>query len=158
VRRILTDAGLVPGSLALELSEINLLYGSDVLRERLEQLRALNVAVVLDDFGTGYASLGDLRRFAVDAIKVDRTFVARVAEGGMQAALTAAVLSFGRALGLRTVAEGVETPEQVRRLRELGCDDAQGFLFTPPLDAEAMSAWLRDRLDAEEIAPVEAAD
>ena len=158
VRRILADSGLVPGSLALELSEINLLYGSDVLRERLEQLRALNVAVVLDDFGTGYASLGDLRRFAVDAIKVDRTFVARVADGGMQAALTAAVLSFGRALGLRTVAEGVETPEQVRRLRELGCDDAQGFLFTPPLDAEAMSSWLRARLDADEPAPVEAAD
>jgi diguanylate cyclase (GGDEF)-like protein/PAS domain S-box-containing protein len=143
VRTALVETGLTPGSLALEITEGSLLAGSDVLRERLERLRALGVSLVLDDFGTGYASLSNLQRFSVDAIKVDRAFVERVAEGGVPAALAAAVLSFGRSLGLRTVAEGVETADQMQLLRSLGCDDAQGFLFTQPLDADRMEAMLR---------------
>jgi len=143
VRAALTESGISPGSLAFEITEGSLLAGSDVMRERLQRVRELGVQLVLDDFGTGYASLSNLQRFSVDAIKVDRAFVERVAEGGVPAALASAVLSFGRSLGLRTVAEGVETAEQMQQLRALGCDDAQGYLFTTPLDAERMEALLR---------------
>ncbi|MEA2467919.1 MAG: two-component system, chemotaxis family, CheB/CheR fusion protein, partial [Thermoleophilaceae bacterium] len=101
------------------------------------QLKELGVRLALDDFGTGYSSLTYVRRFPIDTLKIDRSFVDGIAGSSEDEAIVTAVLSMGRALGVDVVAEGVETEEQAARLRALGCTLAQGFLFSRPLSAGA---------------------
>jgi diguanylate cyclase (GGDEF)-like protein/PAS domain S-box-containing protein len=132
VRDVLGRTGLPPGRLCLELTESQLMEDPDRAGAVLAELRRLGVGLAMDDFGTGYSSLAYLKRFPVDTLKIDRSFVSGLAEDADDAAIVTAVLALARALGLRTVAEGVETEEQARALRRLGCGHAQGYLFGRP--------------------------
>jgi EAL domain-containing protein (putative c-di-GMP-specific phosphodiesterase class I) len=109
---------------------------------RLLDLKFLGVRLAIDDFGTGYSSLAYLQRFPLDVLKVDKAFVDGVAHGPEESALAAAIIRLGHTLHLRTVAEGVEFPEQVAHLRRLGCQEAQGFLFARPLPADEIANCL----------------
>ena len=129
---------LTEGSLSIELTESELLDDVEASRTRLERIRSLGVGVSLDDFGTGYSSLTYLRRFPVDTVKLDRSFVAGVGADRGDTAIVTAVVDLAAALGLRSVAEGIETPEQLSLLRSLGCDAGQGYLFAPGLEPDEL--------------------
>jgi diguanylate cyclase (GGDEF)-like protein/PAS domain S-box-containing protein len=133
---------LDPSSLTLEITESVLMSDRDVSLARLLDLKFLGVRLAIDDFGTGYSSLAYLQRFPLDVLKVDKAFVDGVALGPEDAALAAAIVRLGHSLHLQTVAEGVEGPEQVRELRRLGCDQAQGYLFARPVPADAIEPFL----------------
>jgi EAL domain-containing protein (putative c-di-GMP-specific phosphodiesterase class I) len=105
-------------------------------------LRALGVRISLDDFGTGYSSLSYLRAFPFDKIKIDRTFMNGLGPHENSMAIIKAVIGLGQSLGMSTTAEGVETEEQLETVREQGCNEAQGFLFSPPLPASGVHALL----------------
>jgi diguanylate cyclase (GGDEF)-like protein/PAS domain S-box-containing protein len=128
------------GDLILELTESVL--AEDATRGTLEELRRLGVQIAIDDFGTGFAALRYLHRFPVDWVKIDRSFLDDLAADGSGAPVASAVVHMAEAFGLSITAEGVETPAQVAGLRRLGCDLAQGFLFTRPVPAEAMTELL----------------
>ncbi|HXF98704.1 MAG TPA: EAL domain-containing protein [Gaiellaceae bacterium] len=138
----LARSGLDPTALTLEITE-NALLESDVVLCRLAALKRDGVRVAIDDFGTGYSSLNYLRRLPVDTLKIAKAFVTDLAESREQQRLASAILRLGATLGLETVAEGVETPEQARALRTLGCRYAQGFLFARPLPAGEVDVLLR---------------
>jgi diguanylate cyclase (GGDEF)-like protein/PAS domain S-box-containing protein len=143
VRRTLDATGLNPALLSLEVAEQVVMTDSAVAATTLDSLKALGVGLCIDDFGTGSSSLRHLRRLPVDAIKIDRECLREIDRNADQAAITAAIIAMAKALGLRTIAEGVETPAQVARLRELGSDEAQGYVFSHPLPAEEITR-LRD--------------
>jgi diguanylate cyclase (GGDEF)-like protein/PAS domain S-box-containing protein len=141
--RAVADSGLPPGMLTIEITE-NLLLGDATLAgTRLAELRALGIKVAVDDFGTGYSSLAYLRRYPVDVLKIDRTFVDPLTDGPRQAALVRSIIDLATALDVDTVAEGVERPEQASALNTLGCHVAQGFYFARPQPAPAISRLLR---------------
>jgi diguanylate cyclase (GGDEF)-like protein/PAS domain S-box-containing protein len=140
--RALATSGLPAGVLTIEITE-NLLLGDAVLAgTRLAQLRALGIQLAVDDFGTGYSSLAYLRRYPVDVLKIDRTFVDPLTDGPRQAALVRSIIDLATALDVDTVAEGVERPEQASALSTLGCHVAQGFYFARPQPAPAISRLL----------------
>jgi diguanylate cyclase (GGDEF)-like protein len=132
ISRILADTGLQPERLMLEITESVLMQGSRENLEILHQLRALGISIVLDDFGTGYSSLSYLRLFPFDQIKIDRSFVSELSSNADCAAIVSAVASLGRSLRIGTVAEGVETEDQLVLARAAGCTHVQGFLFGRP--------------------------
>jgi diguanylate cyclase (GGDEF)-like protein len=132
ISRILTGSGLSPQRLMLEITESVLMQGSSENLEILHQLRKLGISIVLDDFGTGYSSLSYLRLFPFDQIKIDRSFVSELSSNADCAAIVSAVASLGRSLQIDTVAEGVETEDQLVLARASGCTHAQGFLFGRP--------------------------
>ena len=127
VEGVLRDTGFPPGLLEMEITEGTLLHDTAHTLEVLQGLRALGVGLALDDFGKGYSSLGYLRRFPFTRLKIDRAFVDGADAGG--AAIVRAVAALGRELGLRVVAEGIETEEQLRRMQALGCDEGQGYFL-----------------------------
>jgi diguanylate cyclase (GGDEF)-like protein/PAS domain S-box-containing protein len=139
VRRSLQLSGLDPQRLVLEITESALIEDSVVASEHLRVLRALGIRTALDDFGTGYSSLAYVQRLPLDIIKIDKEFVQSVEELRSQA-LANTIITMARNLGLRTVAEGVETESQAIELARLGCEFAQGYLFFKPLSAVAMTA------------------
>jgi diguanylate cyclase (GGDEF)-like protein/PAS domain S-box-containing protein len=145
LRAILSETGLEPGRLCLEITESVLLDDVEAAVEALGRLRELGVRLAIDDFGTGYSSLSYLRRFPVDAVKIDRSFVTGLGSDPAADAIVAAVVNVSRALGLTVVAEGVETDEQLVALRALGCDWAQGYLWSEPLAGTDAHRWLRSR-------------
>jgi diguanylate cyclase (GGDEF)-like protein/PAS domain S-box-containing protein len=132
VRGALAASGLRPERLELEITESVLLEDDRATLETLRRLRALGVRIAMDDFGTGYSSLGYLQRFPFDKIKIDRSFVREMAQDANCMAIVRAVVSLGATLGATITAEGVETPEQLALLREVGCEEAQGFLLGRP--------------------------
>jgi diguanylate cyclase (GGDEF)-like protein len=132
ISRILTESGLSPDRLMLEITESVLMQGSTENFETLHQLRKLGISIVLDDFGTGYSSLSYLRLFPFDQIKIDRSFVSELSSNADCAAIVSAVASLGRSLHIDTVAEGVETEEQLVLAHAAGCTHVQGFLFGRP--------------------------
>ena len=129
VRRVLEARGVSPSSLRLEITESALVRDADGTRRALVALSALGVEVALDDFGTGYSSLARLRRFPIDVLKIDRGFVA-----SDERDIVRTIVSLAEHLGMRVVAEGVETPEQADALRALGCRLGQGWLYAPALE------------------------
>ncbi len=141
VRDALTDSGLPPELLTLEITETVLMADTDVAAERLAELKELGVRLALDDFGTGYSSLSYLSRFPVDILKMDRSFL-REGATPEEAGLTTAVVALGATLRLEVVAEGIEIPGQWQELRELGCQLGQGFYFARPMDTEAIFEYL----------------
>ena len=146
VESALADSGLDPAWLDLELTESALIGGGEAAAGQIRALRALGLRVSVDDFGTGYSSLAYLRRFPLDALKVDRSFVGGLSGAGRTAAqdeaIVRAVVDMAHALDLEVVAEGVETEAQRRTLAALGCDVMQGYLFSPPVPAERLEPFL----------------
>lgn len=142
VRRVLDETGLTPTLLELEMTETAILQSDDATTSTLAELDALGIGVALDDFGTGYSSLSYLKRFPIDRVKIDRSFVGDIAADPDDAALTSAILAMAKSLRLGVVGEGVETEEQAAFLRERGCDELQGELYSPPLTASEFEAFL----------------
>jgi len=145
VRLVLTETGIDPTRVQIELTEHALLHDEDAAGARVAALKDLGLRIAIDDFGTGYSSLSYLQRFPVDLLKVDRSFVAGVARDGDDAAIVRGVIELAHRLGLDSVAEGVETPDQVNTLRALGCERAQGYLLGRPADADTQTAFLTTR-------------
>jgi EAL domain-containing protein (putative c-di-GMP-specific phosphodiesterase class I) len=142
VSAALAAAGLDPQSLVLEITETAIMEQLDAAIAILIEMRRLGVRLALDDFGTGYSSLSYLQRLPVDILKLDRTFVSGVAGSTEDSALARGILTLGQTLGLQTVAEGIETAEQLDALRQLGCQLGQGYFFARPLDPAAVDALL----------------
>jgi diguanylate cyclase (GGDEF)-like protein/PAS domain S-box-containing protein len=136
---IVAASGLDPKLLQLEVTE-RLALGDDEAVGTLDRLRQLGLRVAVDDFGTGHSALGYLRRFPIDVIKLDRSFVERVDHVSPEAAIVQAVIALGHALGMHVTAEGVERAEQVERLRALGCDSAQGHYFSVPVPVDELGS------------------
>src|SRR5260370_25696843 len=139
----MAEAGIGPERIVLELTETVLM--DDRATPVLATLHGMGIGLALDDFGTGYSSLSYLGRYSVDAVKIDATFVAGVGHNIRDTAIITAVLGITRALNLLAIAEGVETTEQRDRLRDLGCDQAQGYLFGRAAPPEAISELLDTR-------------
>ena len=142
VTRALADAGLDPQRLELEVTESLLLADTEATLQTLHRLRALGARISMDDFGTGYSSLSYLRSFPFDKIKIDRTFVAGLTPDDESTAIIKAVVGLGHSLGMSTTAEGIETEAQLAAVRAQGCNEVQGFLFSPPLPASGIAALL----------------
>ncbi len=142
VDHILAETGLAPGNLRLELTESVTMRDEERTTRILSELRKLGVRLCIDDFGTGYSSLSYLRRFALDILKIDRSFVADMMNNTESLEIVKTILSLGGNLGMKVIAEGVETAEQATRLRSLGCEFAQGYLFSKPLDSAAVARTL----------------
>lgn len=145
VSEILAQTGLDPDLFELELTEGVLVEDTAASIDILSQLNSLGLSVSIDDFGTGYSSLSYLKRFPLDALKIDRSFVRDLATDPDDAAIVTATIALAHSLRLRVVAEGVETDAQVAFLRDLGCDEAQGYLYSPPIPADDFRAWLVER-------------
>ncbi|MBY5992147.1 EAL domain-containing protein [Ferrimonas balearica] len=144
VSRVLKETGMPANQLCLEITEGVLMKQVSLARGHLRALRRLGVSVAVDDFGTGYSSLAYLSQFAVDALKIDRSFVQDLPGNPTNGAITRSILDLGRNLGLQVVAEGVETVEQEAFLRQQGCLRMQGFLYARPMNAEACCLWLQE--------------
>jgi EAL domain-containing protein (putative c-di-GMP-specific phosphodiesterase class I) len=142
VRAILKEAGLEPRYLELELTETVLIEDSRTVADVLKELRDIGVLLALDDFGTGYSSLSHLRRFPIDALKIDQSFVRDLTLDEDDAGIVTAVIGMGKSLHMRVVAEGVETREQLEILQEQGCPQGQGYYFCRPVPAEEFGQLL----------------
>src|SRR5438874_1594655 len=142
VEEALSMAGLPPGALCMEITDSVLMDDIDVAVGALKSLKAIGVEIAVDDFGTGYSSLAHLRRFPVDVLKIDHSFVAGLGRNPEDAAIVRAVLALARTLDLAVIAEGVERAEQLDELRTLGCERAQGNLFSAPLAEPAFADLL----------------
>jgi diguanylate cyclase (GGDEF)-like protein/PAS domain S-box-containing protein len=142
VTEAIRDARVDPWALCLEITETTLMRDAPASLEVLSRLRALGVELTIDDFGTGYSSLAYLKRFPVDGLKIDRTFVDGLGSDPDDTAIVAAVMSMASALRLRVSAEGVESPDHARELVALGCHRGQGFLYGPASPAEDVERWL----------------
>jgi diguanylate cyclase len=142
VLSVLRETGADPNMLQLEITERTALGDEERLVRRLQRLRKLGMRVAIDDFGTGYSSLSYLRRFPVDVLKLDKSFIDGIAHHESDAAIVEAVITMGHALGMRITAEGVERGEQVAELRALRCDAAQGFHFSRALAPAAVEELL----------------
>jgi EAL domain-containing protein (putative c-di-GMP-specific phosphodiesterase class I) len=142
IAEVLRSTGIDPKQVELEVTESVLMDDVEASAVTLNELRDLSVHLSVDDFGTGYSSLAYLRRFPVDKLKVDRSFVSGLGEDESDSAIVAAVINLAHTLGLEAVAEGVETPEQLAGLRSLGCDLAQGFYMSRPVPSEQLGELL----------------
>jgi EAL domain-containing protein (putative c-di-GMP-specific phosphodiesterase class I) len=138
VRDALDASHLEPSRLVLEITETVLMHDRDAAAATLWQLKGLGVRIAIDDFGTGYSSLAYLRRFPIDMLKVAREFVDGLGRDAHDDVITRAIVELASTLGLLTVAEGIETTQQQEHVSALGCDLAQGYLFSRPIDAEAV--------------------
>jgi diguanylate cyclase (GGDEF)-like protein/PAS domain S-box-containing protein len=157
VRDALAESRLDPRSLTLEITESVMMNDTDLVIERLEELKSLGVRLAMDDFGTGYSSLSYLSRLPVDILKMDRSFL-RAGATPEASGLATAVVALGKTLELNIVAEGIEYAEQWETLRELGCDLGQGYHFAKPMDGDAMLEFLRTHGASSPVRELAAAD
>jgi diguanylate cyclase (GGDEF)-like protein/PAS domain S-box-containing protein len=141
VELALAESGLDPKFLALEVTESSIMGNAEQTLATLDRLKAMNVRLEIDDFGTGYSSLSYLQRLPFDTLKIDRSFIRELSTGSDSLDIVRAIVEMAHSLRLEVIAEGVETEEQLRQLRELGCNYLQGFLFSIPVDAET-AGWL----------------
>ncbi len=142
VQDALSESGLDPAALTLEITETTLMRDAEETVRRLTAIKDTGVRIAIDDFGTGYSSLGHLRQFPVDALKIDRSFITGLASNLEGESLLHTLVQLGKALSIETIAEGIEQPKELSLLRGEQCDGGQGFLFARPLDAEATTAFL----------------
>jgi diguanylate cyclase (GGDEF)-like protein/PAS domain S-box-containing protein len=147
VERVLAESGLAPRCLNLELTESMVMGTTDDVVASLQQLRAIGVTLSMDDFGTGYSNLGHLTHLPLDILKIDRSFISGLPGHQGAASIARAIVSMGHSLGMRVVAEGVESAEQAEFLQSIWCEYAQGYLFCKPLGAIACAAWMRERME-----------
>jgi EAL domain-containing protein (putative c-di-GMP-specific phosphodiesterase class I) len=153
VAAVLDSTGLAPGLLTLELTESVLMQDAEAATAILVDLKGLGVRLAIDDFGTGYSSLNYLRRFPIDELKIDRSFVSSLDDGPTQSAVVLSILRLSETLHLETVAEGIEEPSQLAVLRDLGANLGQGYLFARPMDVDAMAALIAADAPLGEAAP-----
>ena len=144
MRQVLEDTGLAPHCLELELTESQLLENVEYVIATFQQLNELGVKLAIDDFGTGYSSLSYLKRFAVDYVKIDQTFIRGVGTCAEDDAITKAIIVMAHSLELKVVAEGVENEVQLAFLRAHQCDEVQGYLISSPINSAALGDLLRD--------------
>ncbi len=145
IERILTETGLDPRYLEFELTESSVMKEPDEAIKKLHELKQMGVTISIDDFGTGYSSLNYLKRFPIDTLKIDKSFVREISTDPDVTAIVTAIITLAHALKLNVIAEGVETEEQFKFLRSLGCDEVQGFLFGRPISADEFTALLIER-------------
>jgi EAL domain-containing protein (putative c-di-GMP-specific phosphodiesterase class I) len=148
VAAALAASNLAPSRLELEITEAVLMRDDEAALAMLHELRALGVRIALDDFGTGYSSLSYLHRFPFDKIKIDRSFVRHIGEEGASSAIIQAVVNIAKASNMTTTAEGVEHEWQRELLRELGCTEMQGYLFSPAVSAAEIARLMTDARQA----------
>ena len=148
---ILSETGLDPSLLELEVTESVLMKDPELAAPILKSLREGGIQVSVDDFGTGYSSLSYLQQFPIDALKIDQSFVRRIADNPDETAIVSAIIAMGQSMHLRVIAEGVETREDLTFLKAHTCDEAQGYYFSRPVPAEefarliaSQAPWLRD--------------
>ncbi len=142
LKKTLADTGLNGDSLRLELTETMLADRGEKTIELLTQIKEQKVQLSIDDFGTGYSSLSYLHRFPIDALKIDRSFVSTIDKEGKNSEIIKIIITLARALKIKAIAEGVETQEQLDYLKQLGCDEVQGYLFSPPVNIRSAEAFL----------------
>ena len=147
VRRALEASGLRPGSLILEITESFMMQETESTIAKLHQLKKLGIRLAIDDFGTGYSSLSYLQRFPIDILKIDKSFVDKIGNGEEGRAVARAIIMMGDSLHLKTIAEGIERPEQIQALQNLGCEAGQGFHFAHPLTPKAMEQFLMQKAE-----------
>lgn len=145
IASVLQETGLEPRYLEIELTESVLMHHTGQVLDTLMALKALGVGVSIDDFGTGYSSLAYLKRYPIDKLKIDRSFVMDTPGNAEDVAIVTAIIQMAHNLQLKTVAEGVETGPQVELLGRLGCDSIQGYVVSPPMAADAALQWLRKK-------------
>ena len=148
VERVLFETGLDADCLEFELTESMLMEDTVAMVTTLKGLKALGVKLAIDDFGTGHSSLANLKRFPIDKLKIDRTFIRDIPGDPDDVAISAAIIDLARNMGITSIAEGVERVDQLAFLREKGCEEMQGFLTSPALPPAQMAAWLALRRDA----------
>jgi diguanylate cyclase (GGDEF)-like protein/PAS domain S-box-containing protein len=142
IERVLKESGLSPAALDIELTENAVIENSTTAAQSLRYLNQLGVTLSIDDFGTGYSSLAYIKRLPVQRLKIDQTFVQNLESSANDDVIVKAIINLGHSLGLKVIAEGVETEGQLARLRRLGCDEVQGNLISPPISAEALEERL----------------
>ncbi len=147
IAEVLQQTGMAPELLELEITESMIMHNVDHAAEKAAAIKNLGVRLAIDDFGTGYSSLSQLKRFPIDTLKVDRSFIRDIPDNTEDRAITEAIISLGRALGVTVVAEGVETLEQRSFLRDNRCDEMQGFLFSKPCHPDAFAELLESAAD-----------
>jgi diguanylate cyclase (GGDEF)-like protein/PAS domain S-box-containing protein len=148
VMTALSESGLEPSRLELELTESLLLEDAEHVLDLVRRFKSLGVCLSIDDFGTGYSSLAYLKRFAVDKLKIDQSFVRDIVSDPDDAAIVRAIISMARSLKLKVIAEGVETEDAARFLGWYHCEEAQGYHFARPMPADALQAWVQQRIQA----------
>jgi diguanylate cyclase (GGDEF)-like protein len=149
VQQVLFLSGLKPSALKLEITESVLMENYAMVNQTFSRLSSMGVQVEIDDFGTGYSSLGYLQNFPVQAIKIDKTFIREIGSGGKSADIVRAMISMANDLRIDTIAEGVETREQLKTLKEMKCPYGQGFLLSRPLDAISAGNFLKSKVFVE---------
>ncbi|HEX5355669.1 MAG TPA: GGDEF domain-containing phosphodiesterase, partial [Aquabacterium sp.] len=154
VSQALARSGLPANQLELELTESVLISDVESVERRLKALKALGVKLAIDDFGTGYSSLSYLKRFSVDKLKIDQSFVRDLERHPDEVAIVRAIIQMAAGLGLSSIAEGVETLGMMQNLRALGCDEGQGYWFAKPMPTAAFEDWLTQTLDHGTLARV----
>jgi diguanylate cyclase (GGDEF)-like protein len=147
IEAALSDSGLEPQALTIEITETTLMRNVEETARRLCAIKELGVRIAIDDFGTGYSSLAHLQRFPVDALKIDRSFIAGLSENKEGEALIHTLVQLGKVLSLETFAEGIEEPKQLTMLKDEECDSGQGFLFAKPLDAAGAETFMQGHED-----------
>ncbi|MHB8490920.1 MAG: putative bifunctional diguanylate cyclase/phosphodiesterase, partial [Solirubrobacteraceae bacterium] len=148
VHAALEGSGLDPGKLVVEVTETTLMRDPRATAKRLERIKALGVRIAIDDFGTGYSSMAYLRQFPTDTVKIDRSFMSDLATSKKSPALVHTLIQLGKSLEIVTLAEGIEDLAQLDALRQEQCDQGQGFLFSRPLDADAVEGYLNSLDDS----------
>jgi EAL domain-containing protein (putative c-di-GMP-specific phosphodiesterase class I) len=144
VKSALEISGLAPQYLELELTESILIFDTHAVLEIIRELKAFGVSFALDNFGTGYSSLSYLKQFAFNKLKIDQSFVNTLSSGKSEdTAIVRAIVQLGQTLGIKTLAEGVETREQAERMAHLGCENGQGFFWHQPMSAKDFEALLK---------------
>lgn len=137
------DSGMNPSFLQIEVTESTLMDNIPETVAKLRQLQTIGIRISLDDFGTGYSSLSYLGSLPLDKLKIDRSFIHAMASDKRSRSITEAIIALGRTLNLKVVGEGIESEESMNFLRDFGCDQAQGFLFSQPLPAQEFASWCR---------------
>jgi EAL domain-containing protein (putative c-di-GMP-specific phosphodiesterase class I) len=145
VQGILSETGMPANRLEIELTESLLLDDAELKLERVQTLKRLGVSLAIDDFGTGYSSLSYLKRLPVAKLKIDQSFVRDICSDASDQAIAEAIISMGQSLRLIVIAEGVETNDQRSLLKQIGCNEAQGYLFARPMPAEDIGPWLANQ-------------
>ena len=143
IKDVLGKTGLDPGSLILEITESILMESAEMVAPLLLQLKGLGVKLYIDDFGTGYSSLSYLHGFPVDVLKIDRSFIARIGSNGDNLEIVKAIVTLAHSLDMKVIAEGVETEEQLEKLKKLGCEYIQGFFYSKPLEMKMFEDLLK---------------